>query len=141
MALSVKMPVSRGLIMRDCQSGDTRENITAPPLAENNHPPPDPTLCTSQSLIRSWKISLAPASSGHASGTLAPAPFLQRLSGKASGPQYRNATRHRHSNSLVACWLFWFRLPPATKAPRGRPYPRRSAEENGKNQAETGGSG
>ena len=30
---------------------------------------------------------------------------------------------------------------PATKAPRGRPSPRRSAEENGKKQAETGGSG
>jgi len=37
--------------------------------------------------------------------------------------------------------LFWFRLPPATKAPRGRPSPRRGAEENGKKQAETGGSG
>jgi len=30
---------------------------------------------------------------------------------------------------------------PATKAPRGRPSPRRGAEENGKEQAETGGSG
>jgi len=31
--------------------------------------------------------------------------------------------------------LFWFRLPPATKAPRGRPSPRRGAEENGKKTA------
>ena len=37
--------------------------------------------------------------------------------------------------------VFGFRLPPATKAPRGRPSPRRRAEENEKNQAETGGSG
>ena len=37
--------------------------------------------------------------------------------------------------------MFWFRLPPATKAPRGRPCPRRRAEENEKKQAETGGSG
>jgi len=28
--------------------------------------------------------------------------------------------------------LFWFRLPPATKAPRGRPSPRRGTAENGK---------
>jgi len=32
-------------------------------------------------------------------------------------------------------------LQQATKAPRGRPSPRRGAEENGKKQAETGGSG
>ena len=37
--------------------------------------------------------------------------------------------------------LSWFRLPPATKAPRGRPSPRRRAEENEKKEAETGGSG
>jgi len=37
--------------------------------------------------------------------------------------------------------LFWFRLPPATKAPRGRPSPHRRAEENEKKEAETGGSG
>jgi len=37
--------------------------------------------------------------------------------------------------------VFWFRLPPATKSPRGRPSPRRRAEENEKKQAETGGSG
>ena len=37
--------------------------------------------------------------------------------------------------------MFWFWLPPATKAPRGRPSPRRRAEENGKKEAETGGSG
>jgi len=37
---------------------------------------------------------------------------------------------------IVVVWL-----PPATKAPRGRPSPRRGAEENGKKQAETGGSG
>jgi len=37
--------------------------------------------------------------------------------------------------------MFWFRLQPVTKAPRGRPSPRRGAEENGKKQAETGGSG
>ena len=37
--------------------------------------------------------------------------------------------------------MFWFRLPPATKAPRGRPSPRRRAEENEKKEAETGGSG
>ena len=35
--------------------------------------------------------------------------------------------------------MVWLR--PATKAPRGRPSPRRGAEENGKKQAETGGSG
>jgi len=35
--------------------------------------------------------------------------------------------------------MVWLRL--ATKAPRGRPSPRRDAEENGKKQAETGGSG
>ena len=29
-------------------------------------------------------------------------------------------------------WLFWFRLLPATKAPRGCTSPRRGAEENGK---------
>jgi len=28
--------------------------------------------------------------------------------------------------------LFWFRLPPAKKVPRGRPSPRCSVEENGK---------
>jgi len=28
--------------------------------------------------------------------------------------------------------VFWFQLPPATKAPCGRPSPRRGAEENGK---------
>lgn len=44
MALSVKAPASRGLIMRDCQSGDTGEKIAAPPLAENNQLLPDPTL-------------------------------------------------------------------------------------------------
>jgi len=33
------------------------------------------------------------------------------------------------------------RLRPATKAPRGRPSPHRGVEENGKKQAETGGSG
>jgi len=38
-------------------------------------------------------------------------------------------------------FLFWFRVPPATKAPRGRPSPRRRAEENEKKEAETGGSG
>jgi len=37
--------------------------------------------------------------------------------------------------------LFWFRLPPATKALRGRPSPRQRAEENEKKEAETGGSG
>ena len=35
--------------------------------------------------------------------------------------------------------LVW--LQPATKAPRGRHSPRLGAEENGKKQAETGGSG
>jgi len=33
------------------------------------------------------------------------------------------------------------RLQPATKAPRGHPSPRWGAEENGKKEAETGGSG
>jgi len=28
--------------------------------------------------------------------------------------------------------MFWFWLPPATKAPHSRPSPRRGAEENGK---------
>jgi len=37
--------------------------------------------------------------------------------------------------------LFWFRMQPATKAPCGCPSPRQGAEENGKKQAETGGSG
>jgi len=37
--------------------------------------------------------------------------------------------------------MFWFRLLPATKAPRGRPSPCRRAEENEKKEAETGGSG
>jgi len=32
--------------------------------------------------------------------------------------------------------MFWFRLPPATKAPRSRPSPCRSTEENEKKQAE-----
>jgi len=32
-------------------------------------------------------------------------------------------------------------LQPATKAPRGRPSPCQGAEENGKKQAESGGSG
>ena len=35
--------------------------------------------------------------------------------------------------------LVW--LQPATKAPRGRPSPCQGVEENGKKQAETGGSG
>jgi len=37
--------------------------------------------------------------------------------------------------------MFWFRLQPASKAPRGHPSPRRGAEENGKREAGTGGSG
>jgi len=37
--------------------------------------------------------------------------------------------------------VFWFRLPPATKAPRGRPSLRRHAEENEKKEAEAGGLG
>lgn len=41
--------------MRDCQSGGTREKIAAPPLSANNQPLPDPTLCSSQSLICSWE--------------------------------------------------------------------------------------
>jgi len=32
--------------------------------------------------------------------------------------------------------MFWFWLPPATKAPRGRPSPHRGVEENGKKKAE-----
>jgi len=35
--------------------------------------------------------------------------------------------------------MVWLQL--ARKAPRGRPSPRHSVEENGKKQAETGGSG
>jgi len=35
--------------------------------------------------------------------------------------------------------MVWLR--PATKVPRGRPSPRRGAEENGKKEAETGGLG
>ena len=42
---------------------------------------------------------------------------------------------------IVQVQVSCFRLPPATKAPRGRPSPRRGAEENGKKEAETGGSG
>jgi len=37
--------------------------------------------------------------------------------------------------------IFWFRLPLATKVPRGRPSPCWGVEENGKKQAENGGSG
>lgn len=48
MALSVKVPVSRGLIMRDRQSGDMREEMALPPLTENNQTLlPDSTLCIS----------------------------------------------------------------------------------------------
>jgi len=43
--------------------------------------------------------------------------------------------------SLYTALVFWFRLPPATKAPRGGPSPHRGSEESGKKQAETGGSG
>jgi len=32
--------------------------------------------------------------------------------------------------------VFWFRLPPATKVPRGHPSPRRGAEQNEKKEAE-----
>ena len=46
-----------------------------------------------------------------------------------------------HYIKNLCCVLFRFRLPPATKAPRGCPSPRRRAEENGKKEAETGGSG
>ena len=42
---------------------------------------------------------------------------------------------------LWSDWVFWFWLPPATKAPRGRPSPHHGAEENEKKEAETGGSG
>jgi len=37
--------------------------------------------------------------------------------------------------------MFWFWLQPVTKAPRGSPYPCWGAEENGRKEAETGGSG
>ena len=43
--------------------------------------------------------------------------------------------------SLGQVSVFWFRLPPATKAPHGRPSPRRRVEENEMKEAETGGSG
>lgn len=62
MALSVKAPASRGLIMRDCQSGDTGEKTAAPPLAENNQPLPDHTL-----RLHLWYVaggSSAPAARG-----------------------------------------------------------------------------
>jgi len=42
---------------------------------------------------------------------------------------------------ILFVFLFWFWLPPATKAPCGRPSPRRGAEKNGKKEAETGVSG
>lgn len=42
--------------MRHCQSGGTREKIAAPPLSANSQPLPDPTLCSSQSLICSREI-------------------------------------------------------------------------------------
>jgi len=45
------------------------------------------------------------------------------------------------SKLILSFWLFWFRLLPATKAPRGHPSPCRGAEENEKKEAETGGSG
>jgi len=41
-----------------------------------------------------------------------------------------------YEHLFVMVWL-----PPATKAPRSRPSPRRGSEKNGKKQAETGGSG
>jgi len=51
-------------------------------------------------------------------------------------------------DSRIECTLSTFaddtalvQLQPAKKAPRGRSSPRRGAEENGKKQAETGGSG
>ena len=49
--------------------------------------------------------------------------------------------REKHVASKLTGELFWFQLPPATKVPRGRPSPRRRAEENEKKEAETGGSG
>jgi len=49
---------------------------------------------------------------------------------------------HRRKDLQVFFKVFVLvRLQPATKAPRGRPSPRRGAEENGKKEAETGGSG
>lgn len=76
MALSVKASVSRGLIMRDCQSGGTREKIAAPPLVANNQLLPDPTLCPSQSLTCGREV-LSSISSRRASRMSAPAPRLQ----------------------------------------------------------------
>ena len=45
-------------------------------------------------------------------------------------------TWRKHQLKTVLVWVR-----PATKAPRSRPSPRWGAEENGKKQAETGGSG
>ena len=61
---------------------------------------------------------------------------------QTEGTEDSNLCQERASYTLLPIIpMFWFRLPPATKAPRGRPSPRRRAEENEKNQAETGGSG
>ena len=56
---------------------------------------------------------------------------------KTTSCWYQSLVQPAEPNAVV----FRFRLPPATKAPRGRPSPRRRAEENGKKEAETGGSG
>jgi len=44
-----------------------------------------------------------------------------------------------NNNVILYIVLVW--LQPATKVPRGHPSPRLGAEENGKKQAENGGSG
>jgi len=54
---------------------------------------------------------------------------------------YFSAFKQQVRILYIHIYLSWFRLPPATKAPRGRPSPRRRAEENEKKEAETGGSG
>jgi len=72
-------------------------------------------------------------------------PGLQRASSTFHSDSelkwHRGKSRHVLALVFSSIRLFWFRLPPATKAPRGRPSPCWHAEENEKKQAETGGSG
>jgi len=49
------------------------------------------------------------------------------------------SSQHRNDMGLLEHVTVWLR--PATKVPRGRPSPRCGGEEDGKKQAETGGSG
>jgi len=52
-----------------------------------------------------------------------------------------NISREGNSITSLANMFVMVWLRPALKAPRGCPSPHQGAEENGKKQAETGGSG